>query len=380
MIELVRSLVRTSWARALLAGSTLTLAGLIVLAQLGIAFAAFYGISRLAVDSDAPFLIASHYEGSVVGKGTIPSRVASMLLSRTDILEVEGLLTGAIELSKNQAGSHFTFTARPISAERDSLSAPRVILEQGLDGLKSPMTVILPKRLANRYNVSLGENLTSKAGDVKVVGIVDFGDDLSQPVVSKETYFKIKDYGRTDNGKQPERFRIMFLRPSVASGIKTVEDLELAIGKLENAKIFTPSVFDREVRKQEIANADQLRAFLATGALVVLVLVLIISQTFSSLILSYSAQFSGLLALGVKPSVIVSVILTFGVTLVAMATVAAVLLSGLQRELFFWLELPIVFLPEFSFIVAGLLLLSILVATIISLLSATKLDPVDLLR
>jgi ABC-type antimicrobial peptide transport system permease subunit len=380
MVELIKSLVRASWARAFLAGSTLTLAGLIVFAQLGITFAAFYGFSRLAVDSSAPFLVASQYKGRVVGKGSIPPEVYARLSSHTELIEVEGLPSGAIELSKPQSGSPITFTARPISTEQGSLSAPKAILAPELDLLKMPMSVILPKRMAIRYKIKVGEKLASSAGNVTVVGIVDFGDDLSQPVVSRETYFQVRDYLQALPRKKIESYRIVFLRPVKGSGAETVASLNQALGDLENARIFTPTEFDREVRKQEIADEDQLRAFLATGVLVVLVLILIISQTFSSLMLSYSGQFSGLLALGVKPSVIVSIILIFGVTLVAFATLVAVLLSGVQRELFFWLELPIVFLPEFVLVVAGLLLASVLIATVISLLSTTKLDPVDLLR
>ena len=380
MIKLVASMIRSNWLRVGLACLTLTCAALAVYVQLGMSFATFYGISRVALDARAPYLIASYSPDSVPGDRSISEAEFQALIASSREIEFEGLLLGVVELSTSKAGAVKQFTARRVSITKDGLSAPQAIDIPTLALLKQPMSVIIPQTLARLTGLSVGDMVQSKAGSLRIVAISNFGSDMAKPIISQETYSAITYRSPERRLQKQDSYRLVFLKPKPGSNIQTISDVRRAIMPLSEKAVFTPASFDRAVIEKGISESSQLKALIVTGLIIVVILSLIISQTLTGIVMSYAPQLNAMMALGISATQLGVSVLIFGCLIALASTLFATVLGFIQRELFLRYDLPIVFLPEFVFVAFALLIVSTTIAAAFAVIGIYKLKPVDLLR
>jgi hypothetical protein len=380
MFELVVSMLASNRIRVGLACLTLTLAALAVYIQLGMSFATFYGISRVAADVRAPFIVASHEAGLQPGGRSISPEQLAILTDQSHGMQIEGLLLGVTGLMSDRGGKSFEFTARPVSVGPGSLSAPRSIGLETLQLLARPMTVILPEQLAQRGGLAAGDTVQSPAGPIEVVGVADFGSDLAQAIVSVETFLATTYWTPARREARSDSYRFVLLAPMKGVPEPGLDDVRAAIGAMDGLDVFTPDSFDRSVISYGLSRSDQLRAIIVTGGVIMLIITVIISQTFSSLVINYASSFSSLQALGVSSRQLIRAVVWLSLVVWLLSMGLGTALAFLQQNLFFRLELPTVFLPHFTLIAGSLLFFGSLIAVAISSSSILRMRPVDLLR
>lgn len=111
-----------------------------------------------------------------------------------------------------------------------------------------------------------------------------------------------------------------------------------------------------------------------------LIITVIVSQTLSSLVINYASSFSSLLALGVSSHRLMGAVVWLSMVILVVSMGLGTALAILQQDVFFRLELPTVFLPQFTLIAGTLLFFGTLIAVAISSSSVLRMRPVDLLR
>lgn len=358
---------------------TLAFAGLAVIVQLGTLVAFFFSVSMIAHETSAPYVVVGKQEGRPLGQSRIPDEVQKVLAGFSDRAIIERIDPRTFELTAGEGESTQVVLARSVSLGLESLSVPTEVTSGAVDALKHPMTVVLTPYWASKAGVQAGDTLHSAAGDVEVVSIEKINAPFARALVGPQTANQV---WRAEFPELEEvtGTSIILLSPRSPENLSVIQDIKAALSGFQTVDIYTPRELDRTIVEDVLRQSDQLRTFIVTGAIVVAVVALIVSQIFFGLISNVKTQLSLFLAIGMRRGLVVQALLVLCVFVGLISIAAAVGLSWVTQSVLLHWEIPMVMLPEFIPLVSAVLGIGLAVSLAAALPVVLKLDPVELLR